>query len=120
MRQRRSDGCATWACDIRLLSGDRADAVAPIAAALGIDDWQAGCSPVHKVAAIEALVAAGRNVLMVGDGLNDSPSLAAATVSASPATRGRCQPDRGRRGVPGRLLGAGGDGDPDGAAGAQR
>jgi Cu2+-exporting ATPase len=72
--------------DIRLLSGDRVDAVAPIAAALTIATWQAGCSPVHKVAAIDALVASGRSVLMVGDGLNDGPSLAAATVSASPAS----------------------------------
>jgi Cu2+-exporting ATPase len=38
------------------------------------------------VTAVEALVASGRKVLMIGDGLNDSPSLAAATVSASPAT----------------------------------
>lgn len=72
--------------DVRLLSGDRAGAVAPIAGSLGIDAWQADCTPVQKVAAIEALVASGRKVLMVGDGLNDSPSLAAATVSASPAS----------------------------------
>ena len=72
--------------EIHLLSGDRAASVTRIATALGIDDWHAECSPVQKVAAIEALVSAGRKVLMVGDGLNDSPSLAAATVSASPAT----------------------------------
>jgi Cu2+-exporting ATPase len=60
--------------------------VAPIAAALGIDAWQAERTPVQKVAAIEKLVASGRKVLMVGDGLNDSPSLAAASVSASPAS----------------------------------
>jgi Cu2+-exporting ATPase len=88
----RADAAATirrlrdMGLDIRLLSGDRADAVAPIAAALTIATWQAGCSPVHKVAAIDALVASGRSVLMVGDGLNDGPSLAAATVSASPAS----------------------------------
>jgi P-type Cu2+ transporter len=72
--------------DIHLLSGDRTASVARVATALGIADWRAECSPVQKVAAIEALVAEGRKVLMVGDGLNDSPSLAAASVSASPAT----------------------------------
>ncbi|MDR3535522.1 MAG: HAD-IC family P-type ATPase, partial [Acetobacteraceae bacterium] len=72
--------------EVRMLSGDRAGSVARIAATLGITEWQAGCSPVEKVAAIEALAAAGRRVLMVGDGLNDGPSLAAAHVSASPAS----------------------------------
>ena len=72
--------------DVQLLSGDHTDAAAPIAAALDIATWCAGCSPVRKVAAIEAMTAAGRKVLMVGDGLNDSPSLAAATISASPAS----------------------------------
>jgi P-type Cu2+ transporter len=72
--------------DIRLLSGDRVVSVAPVAASLGITSWQASETPLGKVAAVEALAAGGHKVLMVGDGLNDSPSLAAATVSASPAT----------------------------------
>jgi P-type Cu2+ transporter len=72
--------------DVRLLSGDRVAAVAPIAATLGISNWRAEQKPVQKVAEIEALIESGRKVLMVGDGLNDSPSLAAATVSASPAS----------------------------------
>jgi Cu2+-exporting ATPase len=72
--------------DVHLLSGDHPDAVTPIAATLGIATWRAERSPVQKVAAIEALTKAGHKVLMVGDGLNDSPSLAAATISASPAS----------------------------------
>ena len=71
---------------VHLLSGDRAASVRRVATALGITAWQAEHTPVQKVAAIEAMRAAGRTVLMVGDGLNDSPSLAAANVSASPAS----------------------------------
>ena len=67
-----------------ILSGDRPTAVAPVAAALGIAQWQGGLDPAEKIAAIEALKAAGRRVLMVGDGLNDAPALAAAHVSMSP------------------------------------
>lgn len=70
---------------VALLSGDRREAVARIANALGIADWRAECSPLDKVRRIEQL-RKGRGVLMVGDGLNDSAALAAATVSASPAT----------------------------------
>jgi Cu2+-exporting ATPase len=70
--------------DVRIMSGDRAEAVAPIAAILGISDWQASLNPADKIAALDALKAAGRRVLMVGDGLNDAPSLAAAHASLSP------------------------------------
>lgn len=71
---------------VRLVSGDRAEQVARIARELGIEDWRAGCSPLDKVSLIEQWGAEGRRVLMVGDGINDSPALAAASVSASPAT----------------------------------
>jgi Cu2+-exporting ATPase len=71
---------------VRLISGDRTEPVRRIAAELGIQDWTACCSPVDKVALVEGLRTEGRKVLMVGDGMNDSPALAAASVSASPAT----------------------------------
>ena len=72
--------------DLRIVSGDRAEAVAPIAATLGIGHWRGGLNPADKVAVLEALKAEGRRVLMVGDGLNDAPSLATAHVSLSPIT----------------------------------
>lgn len=71
---------------IEILSGDRPGAVAMTAAALGIATHAAGVKPAAKIARIEALKAAGRKVLMVGDGLNDAPALAAAHVSLSPVT----------------------------------
>lgn len=70
--------------DCRILSGDRPEAVAPIAASLGVEMWRGGCKPADKIAAIEDLKAHGRRVLMVGDGLNDAPALASAHVSLSP------------------------------------
>ncbi len=70
--------------DVRIMSGDRVGAVAPIAAALGIASSQAAMKPADKIAALDALKASGRRVLMVGDGLNDAPALAAAHVSLSP------------------------------------
>jgi Cu2+-exporting ATPase len=74
--------------ECRILSGDRPEAVAPIAAALGIDLWKASARPADKIAALEVLTAEGRKVLMVGDGLNDAPALAAAHVSISPVSAG--------------------------------
>jgi P-type Cu2+ transporter len=71
---------------LKLISGDRSEQVQRVAGMLAIEDWRAGCTPVDKVSLIEGWGAAGRKVLMVGDGINDSPALAAASVSASPAT----------------------------------
>ena len=70
--------------DIHILSGDRNDAVAPVARALGVTAWGAELKPADKITLIEDLKAQGRRVLMVGDGLNDAPALASAYVSLSP------------------------------------
>jgi Cu2+-exporting ATPase len=71
---------------VAIMSGDRDPAVARVAARLGIEDWTGAMKPADKIAAIEARVAAGQKVLMVGDGVNDAPALAAASVSLSPIT----------------------------------
>jgi Cu2+-exporting ATPase len=67
-----------------ILSGDRTSAVAPIADALGVTQWQGDLKPADKIALIDDLRRQCHRVLMVGDGLNDAPSLTAAHVSLSP------------------------------------
>ncbi|TVR81305.1 MAG: cadmium-translocating P-type ATPase [Rhodospirillales bacterium] len=71
---------------LALLSGDRMPVVSAVAAELGIADWHAACDPAEKCRRLEAMAAAGRTVLMVGDGLNDAPALAAAHASMSPSS----------------------------------
>jgi len=71
---------------VELLSGDREPTVRLLAARLGIADWRSGCTPAGKVARLEELKRHGHKVLMVGDGLNDAPALAAAYVSVSPSS----------------------------------
>jgi Cu2+-exporting ATPase len=66
-----------------LLSGDRPAAVETSAKSAGVDRWQGGVLPAEKIARLETLKAAGRKVLMVGDGLNDAPALAAAHAALS-------------------------------------
>jgi len=64
-----------------LLSGDAQERVARLAAEAGIESAQGGANPDAKLAAVAALQAQGRCVLMVGDGINDAPVLARADAS---------------------------------------
>lgn len=68
-----------------IASGDRAAAVGPVARELGLTA-QTGMHPQDKLDAIARLSGAGHKVLMVGDGLNDGPALAAGHVSMAPAS----------------------------------
>ena len=68
-----------------IISGDRAAAVAPVARVLGLTA-QTGMHPEDKLEAIARHTAAGAKVLMVGDGLNDGPALAAGHASLAPAS----------------------------------
>jgi heavy metal translocating P-type ATPase len=61
-----------------LLTGDNARAATTLAAQLGITDIRAGLLPQDKVTAVRELEGAGRRMLLVGDGVNDAPALAAA------------------------------------------
>ncbi|MCP1734428.1 Cu2+-exporting ATPase [Bradyrhizobium japonicum] len=71
---------------VEIVSGDREPAVRHAARMLGVHEWRAEVSPVDKIDRIEELVRQGCKVLMVGDGLNDAPALAAAHASMSPVT----------------------------------
>lgn len=61
-----------------LLTGDNPRAAARLAAEAGIEDVRAGLLPEDKVRAVRELESAGRKVMVVGDGVNDAPALAAA------------------------------------------
>ncbi|MEU9631064.1 heavy metal translocating P-type ATPase [Streptomyces luteogriseus] len=81
----RPDAAATVASLARLtgstpvlLTGDNPRAAAHLAAEAGIDDVRAGLLPQDKLDAVREMESAGRKVLVVGDGVNDAPALAAA------------------------------------------
>ena len=70
-----------------MLTGDNPGTAERVAAELGIDDVRAGLKPEDKVAAVQALARSGP-VLMVGDGVNDAPALAAATCGVAMGAAG--------------------------------
>ncbi len=71
-----------------MLTGDRSHAAEAVARELGLDEVKAGLSPEAKVAAVQGFREQGHKVAMVGDGVNDAPSLAAAYVSVAMGARG--------------------------------
>ncbi len=70
-----------------MLTGDNAATARRIAVRLGIDDVRAELKPGDKVVAVQELLQAGP-VLMVGDGVNDAPALAAATCGVAMGAAG--------------------------------
>jgi Zn2+/Cd2+-exporting ATPase len=71
-----------------LMTGDRADVAEPIARALGVDECLAGCLPETKLAIVERETAAGRCVMVVGDGVNDALALDRADVGVAMGAMG--------------------------------
>jgi P-type Cu2+ transporter len=91
---RLSDTVRTDACEAlrkleglglrpQIASGDRGGAVAHIAGILGVHEARADMTAAGKLALVQALQAGGHRVVMVGDGVNDAPVLAAADVSVA-------------------------------------
>jgi Cu2+-exporting ATPase len=71
---------------VHLLSGDREAAVKRVAEAVGIGTAVSRAGPQAKLAYVDALSKAGARVLMVGDGINDAPALAAGYTSMAPSS----------------------------------
>ena len=73
---------------IAILSGDHPDSVRAVAAELGANEVQAGLLPHQKVEAVRILAKRSRGVAMVGDGVNDAPAMAAATLGIAMGAAG--------------------------------
>jgi Cu+-exporting ATPase len=71
---------------VLMLTGDSAEAAAPIAQQAGITEIEAGLDPAGKLARIRALQASGLRVAMVGDGINDAAALAQADAGIAMGT----------------------------------
>jgi Cd2+/Zn2+-exporting ATPase len=71
-----------------MLSGDNRETAAIIGRQTKVDDVRAELLPADKVKAVEELVAAYRSVAMVGDGVNDAPAMARATVGIAMGAAG--------------------------------
>jgi Cd2+/Zn2+-exporting ATPase len=73
---------------ISLISGDNERVVAAVAQSLGIEDYYAGMLPENKVEAVRNIVLRYGKTAMVGDGINDAPALASATIGIAMGVAG--------------------------------
>lgn len=71
-----------------MLTGDNPRLAAVVGQLLGVDEVRAGLLPADKVAALDGLLARHGQVVMVGDGVNDAPALARATIGIAMGTAG--------------------------------
>jgi Cd2+/Zn2+-exporting ATPase len=78
-------------CTTIMLTGDNETVAAAVAGQVGVDDVRAGLLPEDKVNAVRALMAQRGAVAMVGDGVNDTPALAAATLGIAMGGAGSAQ-----------------------------
>jgi Cd2+/Zn2+-exporting ATPase len=66
-----------------MMTGDTRETASAVASEVGISEWHAALLPEDKATLIDKFESEGKNVLMVGDGINDAPSLAKATVGVA-------------------------------------
>ncbi|KAB1191193.1 MULTISPECIES: heavy metal translocating P-type ATPase [Haloferax] len=78
----------SFGLSVVMLTGDNEGTARAIAEQVGVDDFRAGLLPEDKVAAVEGLLDEYESVAMVGDGINDAPALATATVGVAMGAAG--------------------------------
>jgi Zn2+/Cd2+-exporting ATPase len=74
--------------EFRMLTGDNARTAETIGRLAGIEKFDAECLPDEKIAQVDRAVKSGKSVIFVGDGVNDAPALAAATVGVAMGAAG--------------------------------
>lgn len=72
-----------------ILSGDREENVSAVASRIGLREWHSSLSPEEKYTHLQRLISESKSTLYVGDGINDSPSLAAADVGVAMGSMGQ-------------------------------
>jgi Cd2+/Zn2+-exporting ATPase len=73
---------------ITMLTGDRSEVASRVAAELGCTDFKAQCLPQDKLAIVEQIRNSGHTVVVVGDGINDAPALAAGDLGIAMGAAG--------------------------------